>query len=104
MSQTFALVAVFVLGIACLPWGVRWMQRRSGALGPDAGRAKVLSVLAVGPQQRVVTIQVASGVNDAVLVLGVTASSVSCLHKWEQGGDALGSVGGAVGAVQNDGQ
>lgn len=105
MSQTFLMVAVFVIGIACLPWGVRWMQRRAGALSPDTGKTKVLSVLAVGPQQRVVTIQVASGAQEAVLVLGVTSSSVNCLHKWEAGLDVSGTVGsGATGAVLNDGQ
>ena len=103
MSQTFLLVAVFVVGIACLPWGVRWMQRRAGALGPDAGRTKVLSVLAVGPQQRVVTIQVAAGAREAVLVLGVTSSTVSCLHKWEAGLDGGAAMGnGATGNVFND--
>lgn len=101
MSQTFAWVILFVLGIACLPWAVRWIQGRAGGRGPEAGKAKVLSVLAVGPQQRVVTVQVAAGAKEAVLVLGVTASTVSCLHKWEAGMDASGS--GEKGVVQHDG-
>ncbi len=102
MSQTLVWVALFVLGIACIPWMLRWMQGRAGVLGAETGKVKVLSVLAVGPQQRVVTVHVAAGTNETVLVLGVTASTVNCLHKWESIGDASG--GGVKGIVQNDGQ
>lgn len=91
MSETFVLVGVFVVTVACLPFLVRWIQARTGAV-VGGGQAKVLSVLAVGPQQRVVTIQVASGSNATVLVLGVTTSSVHCLHKWEPGADPSGTV------------
>lgn len=102
MSQTFVGIALFVLGIACLPWAVRWVQGRTGVPGPEAGKAKVLSVLAVGPQQRVVTVQVATGTKEAILVLGVTASAVNCLHKWESVWDASG--GGVKDVVQHEGQ
>lgn len=85
MSETGVLVGVFVLAIACLPWLVRWLQARAGSVATVGGQTKVLSVVAVGPQQRVVTLQVASGSREAVLVLGVTAASVQCLHKWESG-------------------
>lgn len=90
MSETFVLVGVFVVAIACLPWLVRWLQTRSGSVALVGGQTKVLSVVAVGPQQRVVTLQVASGPKEAVLVLGVTASSVQCLHKWESGAGVSG--------------
>lgn len=102
MSQTLIGLGLFVLAIACLPWAVRWMQGRSGMLGPEAGKAKVLSVMAVGPQQRVVTVQVAAGSNEAVLVLGVTASAVNCLHKWESSGDV--SIVGVKDIAQHGGQ
>ncbi len=102
MSQTLVGVALFVGVVACIPWMVRWLQARAGTLGPEAGRAKVLSVLAVGPQQRVVTVQVASGTHEAVLVLGVTASTVNCLHKWESAGVVVAG-GGTRGVVQHDG-
>lgn len=105
MSQTFVLVGLFVAGVACLPFLVRWAQARTGSGGQGGGQAKVLSVVAVGPHQRVVTLQVASGPKEAVLVLGVTASSVNCLHKWESGASVLRPVDGGVnGAVQNDGK
>lgn len=85
MSETLVLVGIFVVVVACLPWLVRWLQARTGSVSGTGGQTKVLSVVAVGPQQRVVTLQVASGAREAVLVLGVTASSVQCLHKWEHG-------------------
>ena len=46
-----------------------------------AGTAsKVLSAIAVGPHQRVVTVEVGPEHSRTVLVLGVTAQQVSCLH------------------------
>lgn len=100
MSQTLLVVALFVIGIACIPWAVRRLQARTGLLGPEMGKAKVLSVLAVGPQQRIVTVQVAAGANEAVLVLGVTGAAVHCLHKWDSAGNA--PTDGMKGVVQHD--
>lgn len=91
MSEALVWVGVFVVAIACLPFLVRWIQVRTGS-AVGGGQAKVLSAVAVGPQQRVVTVQVAAGTNAAVLVLGVTASSVHCLHKWESAADAVCTV------------
>lgn len=102
MSQTLILVSLFVVGIACLPFLVRWAQARAGMTGLGAGQAKVLSVVAVGPQQRVVTLQVGAGSKEAVLVLGVTAASVQCLHKWVPDADTMAS--GAASAVQSHGR
>lgn len=86
MSLSWVLVGLLVAGIACLPYLVRWFQSRNGAAGLVGGQSKVVSVLAVGPQQRVVTIKVSCDGRDATLVLGVTAASISCLHKWEPTG------------------
>jgi flagellar protein FliO/FliZ len=86
MSQSWFLVGLLVAGIACLPYLLRWVQARKGHEGLLESQAKVVSVLAIGPQQRVVTVKVSSGDKAATLVLGVTAASVSCLHKWESVG------------------
>ena len=83
MSQSWFLVGLLVAGIACLPYLLRWVQARKGLVGLLEGQAKVVSVLAIGPQQRVVTVKVSSGDKAATLVLGVTPASVSCLHKWD---------------------
>jgi len=40
----------------------------------------VLSAVAVGPHQRVVTLEVGPAHDRVCLVLGVTAQSISCLH------------------------
>lgn len=93
MSQSLLLVGLFVAVVACLPFLLRQLQGRLVAAGGGAiGGAKVLSAVAVGPQQRVVTVQVGAGDREVVLVLGVTTSAVSCLHKWTSeavpGGDA----------------
>ncbi len=81
MTQTLLTVAAFVLLLAMVPMGVKWLQARSGGIGPALGMgSKVLSAVAVGPQQRVVTVEVGPAHARVCLVLGVTAQSVSCLH------------------------
>ncbi len=88
MTQTLGLVVLFVVLLAMLPAGVKWLQRRSGVLGlPAMGPAsKVISAVAVGPQQRVVTVEVGPETARVWLVLGVTQQSVTCLHTLPVGG------------------
>lgn len=72
-------VLLFVGAMAWLAWLVR--RQRHGAGGPASGAAaRVLSAVAVGPQQRVVTVEVGPEHARTWLVLGVTARQVSCLH------------------------
>ena len=83
MAQTLLVVVLFVAAVATLPWLVRRLQQRnaarvSGAAGVAASR--VLSAVAVGPQQRVVTVEVGPDHQRTVLVLGVTAQQINCLH------------------------
>lgn len=81
MTQTFVTVAVFVLLLALLPLGIKWLQARGVATGGVAsGGSRVLSAVAVGPNQRVVTVEVGPAHDRTWLVLGVTAQSISCLH------------------------
>lgn len=81
MTQTLLTVVAFVLLLAMVPMGLKWLQARSVVSGPAAGGAnRVLSAVAVGPQQRVVTVEVGPAHARVCLVLGVTAQSVSCLH------------------------
>src|ERR1700748_3234122 len=88
MQQALGLVALFVVLLALLPAGIRWLQRRSGLLGlPAMGPAsKVVSAVAVGPTQRVVTVEVGPENARVWLVLGVTSQSVTCLHSVPVGG------------------
>jgi flagellar protein FliO/FliZ len=81
MSQTLVVVILFIAAMAALPWLVKRLQQRHGALAAASGvTSKVLSAVAVGPQQRVVTVEVAVPGGRTVLVLGVTAQQIQCLH------------------------
>ncbi|MDT8992911.1 flagellar biosynthetic protein FliO [Curvibacter sp. APW13] len=84
MTDSLILLVLFVVAIASLPWGVRRLQARFGVPAPLAG-GRVVSALAVGPQQRIVTVQVNCGSQELTMVLGVTSASVTCLHKWGGG-------------------
>ena len=48
--------------------------------GGHSMSAQVLTSIAVGPGQRVVTVEVGQGSQKTCLVLGVTAQSIHCLH------------------------
>ena len=87
MWPTLILVALFVAAMACLPWLVRRLQQKNllprgmgMARGVAPMSAQVLGSLAIGPQQRVVTVQVGEGDEAVRLVLGVSAQQIQCLH------------------------
>ena len=87
MWPTLILVALFVAAMACLPWLVRRLQQKNllprgmgMARGATPVSAQVLGSLAIGPQQRVVTVQVGEGDEAVRLVLGVSAQQIQCLH------------------------
>ena len=81
MTQTLVIVVLFVAAMAALPWMVRRVQLRQAAGGaPGGASSRVVSAVAVGPQQRVVTVEVGPEGARACLVLGVTAQSITCLH------------------------
>ncbi len=80
LTQTLLAVLAFVAVIAALPWLVRRMQQRQAiARGSDVS-TRVLSAVAVGAHQRVVTVEVGEGAHKTRLVLGVTAQQINCLH------------------------
>lgn len=81
MTQTLLVVVLFVGAMTLLPWLVRRLQQRraAGEVAFGAG-SRVVSAVAVGPQQRVVTVEVGPEHARTWLVLGVTAQSVNCLH------------------------
>ena len=86
MTQTLLTVALFVALLAMLPWAVRWIQRRAGGAMPGmATSSRLVGALAVGPQQRVVTVEVGPPNARTWLVLGVTAQNITCLHSMPAG-------------------
>lgn len=101
MTRTLLVVVLFVAAMACLPWLVRRLQQRHVAGGPGAGVAsKVLSAVAVGPQQRVVTVEVGPEHARAWLVLGVTPQQIHCLHVLPAAGPVAGTSPAASVSVQ----
>lgn len=81
MTQTLISVGLFVLLLALVPVGLKWVQRRSVAGGAGVAlAAKVISAVAVGPHQRVVTVEVGPEGARTWLTLGVTAQTITCLH------------------------
>jgi flagellar protein FliO/FliZ len=81
MNQALISVVVFVGLLAMVPLAVKWLaQRRQLTSGTPLATSKLVSVLAVGPQQRVVTVEVGPPEARVWLVLGVTAQSINTLH------------------------
>lgn len=81
MTQAFFYVFVLLIALAMVPWGLRWLRLRSmgGAVAASLS-TRVISAAAVGPHQRVVTVEVGPPGARVWLVLGVTAQAVSHLH------------------------
>ena len=98
MTQALLSVAVFIGLLALVPWGIKWLQRRTGGLGAPgaAGGTRVVSAVGIGPQQRVVTVEVGPPEARTWLVLGVTVQSINVLHTLP----APGFAGAARLAVQ----
>ncbi|MDB5893450.1 MAG: flagellar biosynthesis protein FliO [Rhodoferax sp.] len=96
LSQTLLLVVVFVMLMAMLPWAIKWVQRRAAGGTTVAGlESRVISAVAVGPQQRVVTVEVGPEGARTWLVLGVTAQHINCLFTQPVGGQLPGDAASA---------
>lgn len=81
MTSSLISVGLFVVLLALLPVGLKWMQRRSaGGASGVASASRVISAVAVGPHQRVVTVEVGPQDARTWLTLGVTAQAITCLH------------------------
>ncbi|MCV0439271.1 MAG: flagellar biosynthetic protein FliO [Hydrogenophaga sp.] len=73
------VLLALMVGIA---FALKWARLRlPGAVGHSGPPMQVLSSLSLGPQQRVVTVQVGQGDAAVCLVLGVSAGSVNALHQ-----------------------
>lgn len=81
MSQTWLPIVFFVLILALIPVGLKWVQRRTGlATGHSGASIRIVSAIGVGPHQRVVTVEVGPEDARTWLTLGVTGQSITCLH------------------------
>lgn len=91
MTRSLVTVVLFVLLMLALPFVLRRIQQRRGLLpaaGPGAA-ARIVSTLAVGPQQRVLTLEVGPAAARTWLVVGVTGQSMTCLHSAPVAADQL---------------
>lgn len=82
MASTWLSLALLVLIIAMVPLALKWLQARTG-LGrlPAQGGIRVLDAAAVGPQQRVMTVEIGAPGARTRLTLGVTPTHITCLHQ-----------------------
>jgi flagellar protein FliO/FliZ len=78
--QSLALVLLFLALLVGLAYALRWYQRRHGLGTVPGSSANIIANVALGPQQRVVTVEVGPEGARTWLVLGVTAQSINCLH------------------------
>ena len=93
-SAGYVWMVLLVAALCLVPWGVRALQKKAWLRLPQPlAPTKLVSSLALGPQQRVVTVDVGDGAERVRLVLGVTAQQIVCLHR-------LGGVGGAGGSFE----
>jgi flagellar protein FliO/FliZ len=81
MTQGWLSIALLVVLLAMLPIGLKWLQRRvAGTSLTQSATTKIVSAIAVGPHQRVVTVETGPQEARVWLTLGVTAQQISCLH------------------------
>jgi flagellar protein FliO/FliZ len=80
MSQSLWPVLLFIVLLALVPLGVKWMRRQKLGGLASAVESKIVSAVAVGPQQRVVSVEVGPRDARVMLTLGVTAQSINVLH------------------------
>lgn len=80
MTQTLISVGFFVVLLALVPLGLKWVQRRTAIAGGLVSASKIISAVAVGQHQRVVTVEVGPEGARVWLTLGVTAQTITCLH------------------------
>jgi flagellar protein FliO/FliZ len=81
MTQSLILVGLFLCVLVSLPFLIEHLKKRYGLKIPgSAGPSRLVSSLALGPQQKVVTVEVGPPKARVWLVLGVTPQSIQCLH------------------------
>jgi flagellar protein FliO/FliZ len=81
MTQSLILVGLFLCVLVSLPFLIEHLKKRYGLKIPGAtGTTRLVSALALGPQQKVVTVEVGPHNARVWLVLGVTPQSIQCLH------------------------
>ena len=95
MTQSWILVGAFLGVLVCLPMLLKWLKQRvPGRFSDVSGQSRFISALAVGPHQRVVTVEVGPEGKRVWLTLGVTGQAISCLHSVNVDGATAVSTAG----------
>lgn len=80
-TSSLMVLVIMVGALALLPWLLkRWQQRQQGLQAASGVSTQVLSSVIVGPNQRVVVVEVGHSAQKTCLVLGVTPQNMQCLH------------------------
>lgn len=100
LTQQLWSVLIFLACIAVLPFLIkRWKATQASRGGSSAEPPpRVVSVLAVGPQQRVVTIEVGREGARVRMILGVTSQNISCLSSQQWNEPAQAEKADTIGA------
>ena len=81
MTPSLFPVVLFLVVLACVPLALKWWRKQATAGGNDpGGQAKIISAVAVGPHQRVITVEVGPEAARVRLTLGVTPQAIALLH------------------------
>nr|WP_315465640.1 flagellar biosynthetic protein FliO [uncultured Rhodoferax sp.] len=81
MSLQLLPVILFLFALACVPFLIRWLKTRVSSSSRMGGvQSRFVSAVAVGPHQRVVTVEVGPLHDRVWLTLGVSANGIQCLH------------------------
>jgi flagellar protein FliO/FliZ len=81
MSMQLLPVIGFLIALACVPFLIKWLKARvPTGLRLDGTQSRFVSAVAVGPHQRVVTVEVGPANARVWLVLGVSSAGIQCLH------------------------
>jgi flagellar protein FliO/FliZ len=82
MLQTALPAVGLLVAMLVVAWLLQRWRRHLPGVSRHAGPAlKVMNSLSLGPQQRVVTVQVGEGAERLCLVLGVAPGGITALHQ-----------------------
>ncbi|WP_101049028.1 FliO/MopB family protein [Macromonas nakdongensis] len=94
-SYAPALGLLLVMGL--LAWALQWVKKRTAPAGSGQGaELRLVSQLVLGPQQRVVVVEVDGPHGPVQLTLGVTPQHVRTLHTQAVGRPAPGTPAGTA--------
>jgi len=80
-AAAWAPVLGLLLLLGGMAWALHWLKRRQSPAGSGQGAdLRLVSQLALGPQQRVVVVEVIGPHGPVQLTLGVTPQHVRTLH------------------------